>query len=157
MTGACKLSNRVMYEEIKKMSNNIDQYAKVKLGGGNEFMAKGPLEFMSEVDFGDATSGVFLPERYFFFPLRSVSGDITLHDTAPHQHKTMQTAACGGLHRFRKDTNNLKARTPNYRQPSYRPCTWHCLEKRRRRFEAPSTRLYRFRKDTSNLYRHNIP
>ena len=22
------------------MSNNIDQYAKVKLGGGNEFMAK---------------------------------------------------------------------------------------------------------------------
>ena len=28
------------------MSNNIDQYAKVKLGGGNEFMAKGPLEFM---------------------------------------------------------------------------------------------------------------
>jgi hypothetical protein len=21
--------------------------------------------------------------------------------------------------------------------PSYRPCTWHCLEKRRRRFEAP--------------------
>ena len=20
--------------------------------------------------------------------------------------------------------------------PSYRPCTWHCLEKRRRRFEA---------------------
>ena len=31
-----------------KMSNNIDQYAKVKLGGGNEFMAKGPLIFMSE-------------------------------------------------------------------------------------------------------------
>ena len=24
------------------MSNNIDQYAKVKLGGGNEFMANGP-------------------------------------------------------------------------------------------------------------------
>ena len=31
------------------MSNNIDQYAKVKLGGGNEFMGKGPVEFMSEV------------------------------------------------------------------------------------------------------------
>ena len=29
------------------MSNNIDQYAKVKLGGGNEFMAKGPLEFIN--------------------------------------------------------------------------------------------------------------
>ena len=29
------------------MSNNIDQYAKVKLGGGNEFMANEPVEFMS--------------------------------------------------------------------------------------------------------------
>ena len=26
--------------------------------------------------------------------------------------------------------------------PSYRPCTCHCLEKRRRRFEAPSTRIF---------------
>ena len=49
----------------------------------------------------------------------------TQHSYIPQhatQSKTMQTAACGGLHRFRKDTNNLKA-TPNYRQPSYRPCT----------------------------------
>ena len=29
------------------MSNNIDQYAKVKLGGGNEFMGKGSLEFIN--------------------------------------------------------------------------------------------------------------
>ena len=26
--------------------------------------------------------------------------------------------------------------------PNYCPCTCHCLEKRRRRFEAPSTRIY---------------
>jgi hypothetical protein len=27
--------------------------------------------------------------------------------------------------------------------PSYRPCcTWHCLEKRRRGFQAPSNRIY---------------
>ena len=30
------------------MSNNIDKYAKVKLGGGNEFIDKGPVEFINK-------------------------------------------------------------------------------------------------------------
>ena len=103
------------------MSNNIDKYAKVKLGGGNEFMGKGPLIFMSEVDFGGRAL-VALPctpnsGRYTFFTsFRILRHHVAWHGPSPTQNDANR------LHHFRKDTNNLKA-TPNYRQPSYRPCT----------------------------------
>jgi hypothetical protein len=65
-----------------------------------------------DVDIGDSTLSSPMHENLgeVLFSLRFVSCNITLHGTAPHQHKTMKTAASGSLHRFRKDTNNLYRR-----------------------------------------------
>ena len=90
------------------------------------------------------------------------------HFVSYHRHLSSSTREA------RRSPFELQA-TPNYRQPSYRPCTWHCFKKRRGRFKAPSTHiypqhaaqlkmmqaaacggLYCSRRDTSNLYRHNM-
>ena len=45
--------------------------------------------------------------------------------------------AVGGRAGKRHTTSDRRRATRDDHPPSYRPCTWHCLEKRRRRFEAP--------------------
>ena len=52
------------------------------------------------------------------------------------RHTTSERPLTSSTREARRPPPELQA-TPNYR-----PCTCHCLEKRRRRFEAPSTRIY---------------
>ena len=58
--------------------------------------------------------------------------NIPLHPTAVHALGTASRNA-GGVSRHPNTRIDPELQAP----PSYRPCTWHCLEKRRRRFEAP--------------------
>ena len=95
-------------------------------------MGKGPVEFMSVFPkwiLGDATSSS---------PMH------TKNNWREEAHFVSYLATTRCMARPLTSSTREALRPPPELQatPNYRPCTCHCLEKRRRRFEAPSTRIY---------------